>query len=526
MRRPVFFLLLLMFSCTGKPELSRALRDLDYTIAVRDSIATLKEQQIDSLRLELRGARDSRSRYHISDALFHMYLQWDLDSALHYAHFTEACALEMGGQEYLNESYMDLADRYRLSGMYHNAIATLSQIDTAVIASSGQEARYYNIFFETYYGLARTVKDSVLIRDYKSRENAYLYLMQHTSKEGDPLYYSNLARTGILEGRLEETKELLLRRLSQKGVAAEEKNAIHARLAKIYMVEEDEVQAMIHYARSAQLDFLLAKKEYGALIVLAQILYKNGDLPRAYTYITTAYTDAVAADVRVSLNVIGSSLTLITEAYEHQLSIQNAKLGASVVLLIILLVAISFNLLALNRKRIQLNRAKNEIELKAEQLLESNTIKDSCMGEFLALFSEHTNSLERYQSRLRVAAKQFSFNAIQEELHSNAFIEEESRFFYDRFDQFFLRLFPHFIDQVNALLQPEKQIGAHLPDGRLNNELRLLALIRLGVSDSTRIARFLKRSPKTIFNLRVILRNSALTNRDDFEQQVMSLHSQ
>ena len=80
----------------------------------------------------------------------------------------------MGGQEYLNESYMDLADRYRLSGLYHNAIATLSQIDTAVIASSRQEARYYNIFFETYYGLARTVKDSVLIRDYKSRENAYL----------------------------------------------------------------------------------------------------------------------------------------------------------------------------------------------------------------------------------------------------------------------------------------------------------------------------------------------------------------
>ena len=105
------------------------------------------------------------------------------------------------------------------------------------------------------------------------------------------------------------------------------------------------------------------------------------------------------------------------------------------------------------------------------------------------------------------------------------FIEEETRFFYDRFDKFFLKMFPNFIEQVNALLQPDKQISTRIPKGSLNNELRLLALIRLGVTDSSRIAKFLKRSPKTIFNLRVILRNAALSHRDDFEQQVMGIHS-
>ena len=520
----ITFLLAVLLFAHPTPELARALDELDHTINARDGIAAAKEMRIDSLRMILGSTIDLPNRYLASDKLFDMYVQWDLDSALYYAHAKEAYARKMRNTEYLNDSFMDLADRYRISGMYHNALETLRQVDTTVIASSGCDARFYHIVFETYYGLARTMKDSLYIREFKTKEKEYLYRLEKATKEGDPLYYSNLARTGILEGRLEETKALLLNRLAQDGVSSEEKNAIYARLARIYRDQGDADQALACYARSAQLDFLLGKKEYGALIVLAQALYERGDLSRAYNYITTAYKDAVDADVRVSLNVIGSSITFITAAYEHQHSVQNARLFTSVILLVLLLIALSINLLALNKNRNQLRRAKSEIENQAQELQESNTIKDSCMGEFLSLFSEHTNSLERYQSRLRVTAKQFDFNAIQEELHSNEFIEEESRFFYNRFDRFFLRLFPNFIEQVNSLLQPDRRIGSRIPKGSLNNELRLLALIRLGVTDSSRIAQFLKRSPKTIFNLRVILRNSALTNRDDFEQQVMDIH--
>ena len=96
-------------------------------------------------------------------------------------------------------------------------------------------------------------------------------------------------------------------------------------------------------------------------------------------------------------------------------------------------------------------------------------------------------------------------------------------FFFQCGLNFFLNLFPNFVDQVNALLQPDKQISKRLLKGRLSNELRMLALIRLGVTDSSQIAKFLKRSPTTIYNLRVLLRNAALNDREDFERQIMAL---
>ena len=108
-------------------------------------------------------------------------------------------------------------------------------------------------------------------------------------------------------------------------------------------------------------------------------------------------------------------------------------------------------------------------------------------------------------------------------LKSDAFIDTERKVLYDEFDATFLGVFPDFVGQLNGLLREEDRIGEDLPPGKLSNELRIFALIRLGVTESAKISQFLKKSPSTIYNYRVKLRNAALCDRDEFEKKLMEI---
>ena len=158
-----------------------------------------------------------------------------------------------------------------------------------------------------------------------------------------------------------------------------------------------------------------------------------------------------------------------------------------------------------------------------ERLKESNQIKDTYLGRYLSMFSEHIDALERYRSGLRVTAKSKDLDDILRVLKSDAYIDTERKTLYDEFDATFLGVFPDFVNQLNGLLREEARIGQDLPPGKLSNELRIFALIRLGVTESAQIARFLKKSPSTIYNYRVKLRNAAACDRDDFEKRLMEI---
>ena len=143
----------------------------------------------------------------------------------------------------------------------------------------------------------------------------------------------------------------------------------------------------------------------------------------------------------------------------------------------------------------------------------------------MSMFSDHINSLERYRSNLRVTAKSMDITSIQAALRSNEFIDAERHVIYQEFDNMFLGLFPDFVEQFNALLEPDKRIGEDLPAGALSNELRVFALIRLGVTESSAIASFLRKSLSTVYNYRVKARNAAIGDRDTFEARIMQIDS-
>lgn len=155
-------------------------------------------------------------------------------------------------------------------------------------------------------------------------------------------------------------------------------------------------------------------------------------------------------------------------------------------------------------------------------MLESNNIKEAYIGRYLDLCSNYMNGVEQYRTHLNNILRKDGSHEVIKALKSATYMKDELDKFYTNFDVTFLHLFPYFVQQFNDLLQEDKRIN--LKQGELlNTELRVLALIRLGITDSVKISEFLRRSTSTIYNYRVKMRNAAINNRQDFEKQVINI---
>jgi hypothetical protein len=170
----------------------------------------------------------------------------------------------------------------------------------------------------------------------------------------------------------------------------------------------------------------------------------------------------------------------------------------------------------------QLSDRNNELSEANMHLNDSNRVKDVYIGKFLSICSEYIDKLDNYRIKINRKLKAGQQTDLMRMTSSDQLKEDELKELFDNFDDVFLRLFPTFIRDFNALLRPGEQIQ---PTGnnRLNTDLRIFALIRLGIDESSRIAEFLRYSPNSIYAYRNRVKNKAASNRDEFEQQVKEI---
>lgn len=230
-------------------------------------------------------------------------------------------------------------------------------------------------------------------------------------------------------------------------------------------------------------------------------------------------------------------MPIIAGAYDSLITNSNRQMKYFLMIMGIMLIAVVFLIIVVTneKKKVdlaeKLTRESNEqLKVLNEQLRnsnlllrESNQIKDSYLGHYLNMCSDYIDGLDRYRSSIRKIAKEEGVQPLLNALKSKEFMEQELEGFYAQFDETFLELFPDFIPQLNELLQEDKQVKISIKDKSLTTELRTLALIRLGVNDSVRIAHFLRRSVSTIYNYRVKMKNSAKGDRDEFEKALMNI---
>ncbi|MBQ8712558.1 MAG: transcriptional regulator [Prevotella sp.] len=321
--------------------------------------------------------------------------------------------------------------------------------------------------------------------------------------------------------------------------------------SEIYKKLEDVEMQRYWLTQSAITDIRNAIMDQGALWSLANSLIRdNDDLDRAHNYIDFSWQCLTRFSTHMRSWLVAPVVTKINQEYKERLQATNQRLWWLIAVISLLAVIILLSLVYVSKKRKQLATARerlaslntqlstmnNELSETNKQLSDtneqlrhaiihlndSNRVKDEYIGKFLSICSEYIDKLDNYRIKINRKLKANQHTDLLRMTGSEQLKEDELKELYDNFDTVFLNLFPTFINDFNALLRPEDRI---VPTGKslLNTDLRIFALIRLGIDESSKIAEFLHYSPNSIYAYRARIKNKAAGNREDFEQLVKEI---
>lgn len=317
---------------------------------------------------------------------------------------------------------------------------------------------------------------------------------------------------------------------------------IGKRLALSYQELGKRDSAEYYFALSALADMEGGVVEHTSLHLLTLMLLEDGDIERAYRYARATMEDAMTSGVKLRLEQVARSMPTILDAYHKELGNRQRRINIILFVISVLLFVGSGLLYYTYRtnKRLASSRRKQRTlneELKqkerllseslqrqtmlVEELSKSSNMKDVYVGQYMRQCVNNLQQLEQYRLSLQKVAMQGNMDKLVTAIKKKDFIEKEMESFYRGFDETFLQIFPHFVDDFNALLQEENRIT--VPEGKLLTvDLRIHALIRLGLTETEDIAKFLHYSTQTIYNYRSRIRNSAIC-KEDFEEKVKEL---
>lgn len=507
------------------------LEQLDAIVADKERYEQRKRERIDSIETRMRRERDLASLYAVCDTLLGEYGKYDVEAALNYAQRKSELASSMDDEALIRRSKIDLATLYAQCGNYVEALEMMRQLDTAQMAVADKYA-WHNAFYVIYEGMSLVSADA----DFSKRYGEKLAAERLALVELDmPMHFvqAEIMRTcGDDDGALD-----VLLQMSDEQIGSIHGRAVWAySVAQSYLNKGCDANAIYYLAESALCDLKTPVHEYRSLYELAALLYRHGDIERAYDYINCSLKDARQANARINIHSIERLLPIITQSYDTLMARKQHRLNvllAGITLLSLLLAVAVIWIRRDSRRaaRAERRQAAMNDELKAanaellrinELLHDANNLKESYLCTYIDLCSDYIGRIDEYRRELNGVARSGGAAQLLETLKSNAQIDRELKSFYERFDRSFLDLFPDFISRFNALLREEERVK--LSKGELlSTELRVFALIRLGITDSVKIAAFLRRSVSTIYNYRVKMRNAAIGDREDFECRVMAI---
>ena len=515
---------------------------LDQAIKERPIYMEQKELKLVELKRQLHRQIPDEERFAILGTLLDEYRSFNTDSALHMAEEREQIAIRLGNREYIDNARMNKADVLGMTGMYKEVMDLMRNIHIDRLPVDIHP--YYYHIYRTVYGLmadyAVTAYEKKLYTELTDKYRDSLLLVNK-----DNLLIHTLIQSDQYNVRNEYDKAIrLLTDYLALQKDYEHDVAICAyTLSESYRLKGDKEKEKEYLIVSAMADMKTAVREYISLRKLAVLLYQEGDIERAYSYVKICMEDAAACNARLRKLEILEIFPIINDAYQQKTEKQQEQMKWALVsislLSLFLLLAIFYvykqmkKVAAARREVIDANKRlkelNDELHLSNAQLKEANHsiaensyLKEEYIGRYMDQCSVYLEKMDNYRRSLGKIAPTGNVEELYKNIKSSKFIEGELKEFYTNFDNTFLQLFPTFVEDFNALLADDEQISLKAGE-RMNTELRIFALIRLGITDSVKIAQFLRCSVTTIYNYRTKVRNKAAGDRDLLEQEVMTI---
>lgn len=536
--------LLIALPLSARQSLDSLLVALDAAIENSGQYEKAKIQRIALIKEGLKDQGLSASeQYRLHLRLYQEYEAYICDSARYYINRNIEMARRMQNKEWLEESKLKKAHILATSGLYAEGVELLKSIDKRTL-SPQLLSDYYTAFENIYLYHAEYAQDDEFMPDYLVQMGRYRDSILQVVPEGSYRYIITKGPVLVDNQQLQAAEQLLTGYLPKLRDDNRNYAILTSILAFIYQYDNKPLLRKEFLARSALADIKAVVKENNSLRALAELLYEEGQLERANNYMKQSMTDATFYNARLRNVQASKMLPIIDRAYQLEKELQRQKLQLFLVVisvlslfLIIAIVYVIRQMKKLARARREVVNANNELQrlnsnlveanrlqrLTNQSLTEANCIKEEYIGRFLGQCSAYIDKLETYRRMLNKKAASGKVGELYQTLKSSQFIDDELKEFYLTFDTSFLSIFPDFVECFNRLLPQEEHVIPKQGE-KLTTELRIFALIRLGITDSARIAGFLRYSITTIYTYRSKLKNRSLY-RENFEEQVMKIGS-
>lgn len=527
----VLFVGLTFRTCTRSRSLPLA-DELDRAIRDRALYCAERERLIESLRFVARSADLSEEQAcEVNDRLYDAYRKYTIDSAIRYVRRNLAIAERRGEVPRADLARLRLASLYAYSGKNIEALRMLEAVRPDRL-SQQLLTLYYDAYYH-YYGLYATQSGQ---QEYLLPRSRYADSLLRTADPSSFIYRSNEGYRLAAGGRLDEAEALWLDLLAREPLHSMHYAEITHALGRLYGLRGDPERQTAYYMRSAIADIRNATKENTSIQLLAMLAYEAGDLPRAVRYTQVAIEDALFCNVQFRTTQIAKFHAIVNAAYLEEQERAKSQLQRSLILVgvlscvLVLLFGYAWRQMrqlartkrALSEACERLKRFNDELNGRNERLSDANTLKEQYIVRFFDMCSLYIDKMENYRKALRRIVQNRQIDELNKLLKSTTMLEKELDELHGTFDRIFLNLYPAFIDDFNALLVEAERIERR-PDELLNKELRIFALLRLGITDSAKIASFLRCSLSTVYNYRTRMRNRAVVPRDEFERMVMRI---
>ena len=538
-------------------ENRKLLHSLDSLLEQQDLFVRVKEERIKQLKMQYSRVKDVKELYAMNRMVYLEYRVYDADSALHYINKNIQLAQQTNNRTWEVVSLLEQSFVLTSSGLLTEALKAVSDIRPEELPQN-LRSEYFGRLCTLYSRLRDYSSENFQLSEYYNdlqkafRDSVYL-----TATPDELRYWNCRAWLYLGTPEIEPVKQAFEENKQTLSNDSRKYSIATYNLSAIYRSENNDSKYLENLILSAMADIRSVNGDIGSLQEIAEYLFKHGEIDRAYNYILYCSQKAMLFHNRVRIVKMSHLQNQIYKAYQEQSRTQQKRLQASLIavsfLFLVLIGAflfirkqmhrlketnlkldstnqkLSVNMDALSTAHqrleevnMQLKDLNTQLQEVNDQLRESNYVKEEYIGYVFNICSTYISKLEEFRKNINRKLKVGQIEDVKAMTDSSATASNELKEFYQNFDTIFLHLYPDFVGDFNALLLPEERI--ELKEGELlNTELRIHALIRLGITDSVKIADFLHCSAQTVYNNRLRTRNKSIIPKEDFINAVKKL---
>ncbi len=541
----LFFILFLLtiHPCRANNELDSLFIELDNKIKKKDIYIELKEIRIKELKTESTSTNLSiNNAYALNTLLYKEYKSYISDSAISYLNKNLDLAAILKDQTKINDTSIAMANLFAILGMYKEAIDMIDRVNRDYLDKS-QMIEYYSTQRIIYNSLGLYSHNNRDKSRYQQMAKAFRDTLSNIADKSSEEYLRIEEIKLRIDGRISDAQLVNNRRLSMTVIGTPEYALVTFNRSLLYRKNNDTIMEKKYLILSAISDIQSSIRDNASIPILANMLMQEGNIDRAYKYVRFSLDNINDYNTRFRSSEILGIQTIIEKAYQKKTEEQNNKLRLFLILISVLLVLLTISIfyvykqmkkgiiigkrlkeanLELNTLNQKLHNMNNELRKLNMEVVEANQIKEEYIGYFLDECSKYIDKLDALRKTINKKIQEKQIESLYKMTKNNNMKDDELKELFRNFDIMFTHLFPDFVEKFNSLLMDEEQII--LKKGEtLNNELRIYALIRLGIDDSGKIANFLGYSVNTIYNYRAKTKNKAKISREDFDWTVKKI---